>query len=133
MTRGLRILLATLFLSPPAAAQQDTSRIDAPRPFPVLPTALVPFRLSADLCLNNNLPSVSLRVYNVLAQPVAVLRLRTARSEPIEALRLPCGRYVARWDGTIDNGARIAPPGLYYLHLIADGRRRSLQLIVPQT
>jgi hypothetical protein len=132
----MRVLpLAMLMLTAGLAGQQPETQslIHPPRPIPVLPMVLVPFQLGTELCPGDNLPVVSLRVYNVLAQPVAVLRLRNTRGELVEGLRLTCGAYVARWDGTIDSGARIAPPGIYYLHLVADGRRKTLQLIVPQT
>ena len=78
------------------------------------------------------MPIVGLRVYNVLAQPVAVLRLRGRNFTPLDRTRLRCGAYVALWDGTLDGGTRAASPGIYYLQLTVDDRPYTRKVIVPQ-
>ena len=107
--------------------------LEEPRPYPVLPAALVPFVLASEVCQRGHVPVVGMTVYNVLAQPVAILHLRTRRAEALDSLRMRCGTYVATWNGTIDQGTRVAPPGIYYLQLTVDGRRPSTRkLVVPQ-
>lgn len=105
------------------AAQRPTApavTLEDPRPLPVLPAALVPFRLSRELCRGGRQPLVSLKVRDVLAKEVATLRLRRDPGTRLEAARIGCGEFVAVWDGTVDNGRRLAPPQIYYLTLTAD-------------
>lgn len=107
--------------------------LEEPRPNPVFPAALVPFTLGAEICRDGSRPVVSLKVYNVLAQPVATLRLRGRQTEPIDELVMRCGGHVALWDGTIDDQTRAAPPGIYYVQLGVSGQRAATRkLIVSQ-
>ena len=133
------VVLAMLLgmVTRPAVAQRSSDRpvisLEEPRPNPVLPAALVPFAIEAEVCRKDHVPRVSVKVYNVLANPVAVLRLRGRRIEPLDNRLLRCGTYVAVWDGTIDGGTRVAPPGIYYLQLAVDDRApRTRKLIVTQ-
>lgn len=124
-------------LAAPLTAQRATERppvvLEEPRPNPVLPAALVPFAIDQEVCRRDHVPLVSLKVYNVLAEPVAVLVLRGRRAESLDNHALRCGTYVAVWNGTIDGGTRVAPPGIYYLQLVADDRApRTRKLIVTQ-
>lgn len=132
---GLGLLLALVPVCA-AGAQQPRERpvasIEEPRPLPVLPAAFVPFAISSEVCRNDHVPTVGLKVYNVLAQPVAVLRLRGRNVAPLDRARLRCGTYVALWDGTLDGGTRAASPGIYYLQLTVDDRPYTRKVIVPQ-
>jgi len=118
-----------------AAAQRVPEIVPAaviaePRPNPVLPAALVPFVIPSEVCRKDHLPLVALKVYNVLAQPVATLRLRSRRAELVDSLRMRCGTYVAIWDGTIGAGTKVATPGIYYLQLSVDDRPYTRKIIV---
>jgi hypothetical protein len=124
----------------PAAAQQPVSRqavqLEEPRPAPVLPLALVPFSIPAELCRNGRLPTVSLIVSNAVTKPVATLRLRSRGRELLERLPLRCGRHVAVWDGTVGDGTRLAVPFVYYINLSVTlpgepPRRDTFRLVVP--
>ena len=68
---------------------------------------------------------VSVRVYNVLAQLVALPHLEGAigLDRPIQNLTLPCGDYVALWEGTVLNTGREAASGVYLIELVVDGNR----------
>ena len=68
------------------SALAPTAVIEEPRPNPVLPAALVPFVIPAEVCRKDHTPLVALKVYNVLAQPVATLRLRSRRAEMVPSL-----------------------------------------------
>ncbi len=106
--------------------------IEEPRPQPTLPVALVPFTISGEVCQQGYQPIVTFKLYSVLARAEATLHLRSGRGEPIDSLRLRCGDHVAVWDGTIDGGARLARPGLYYLRITTDrGHYHARQVIIP--
>jgi len=73
---------------------------------------------------------VTIRIYNVLTQLVAtpdffgVHETGPGTSSAIgkmDNLALPCGRYVAQWDGKIRG--REVPSGTYFWTLIVDGRQ----------
>lgn len=140
MRRLVRPVLGLLLLGGLArsvAAQRVPGRspaavLEEPRPNPVLPAALVPFVIPAEMCRKDHTPLVALKVYNVLSQPVAVLRLRSRRSELVDSLRMRCGNYVAIWDGTIGAGTRVAPPGVYYVQLSVDERPSTRKVVVAQ-
>ena len=100
-----------------------------PRPAPVFPMTLVPFTIDADLCPRGRDVAVSLQVYNVLGQPVATLRIRDNRGQKLDRRPIRCGNWVAFWDGTVKEGARIAPIGMYYIRLTV-GDRSSLPVRV---
>ncbi|HLV27150.1 MAG TPA: hypothetical protein VKZ41_12645 [Gemmatimonadales bacterium] len=70
---------------------------------------------------------VTLRVYNVLAQLVAVPVLKdndTRRDDdkPLENVLLSCDEYTAYWDGTNVSTSQVAAPGMYLYKLEVDGR-----------
>lgn len=106
--------------------------LEEPRPNPVLPAALVPFVIPEEMCRNNSIPLVALKVYNALGVPVATLRLRSRRAETLDSIRLRCGRYVAIWDGTIGGGTRVPPPGVYYLNLAVEDRLSTKKVVLSQ-
>lgn len=133
---GCALLLAGV-MAGPVHAQRPASTaavvLEEPRAAPVFPVALVPFTLGSELCQDGGQPVVSLRIYNVLAQPVSILRMRGRRRESIDGLAVRCGGYVAIWDGTINEGTRVAPPGIYYVQLGVVGQRAATRkLIVTQ-
>jgi hypothetical protein len=105
-------------------------------PNPFNPTTTIPFRLSADLFANGHRPVVSLRIYNILAQLVAIPTLQGA-GEPLNGVQLDCvdqsGGYCnfsAYWDGNYLNTGREAASGIYVYQLIVDGARQSKKMIV---
>lgn len=140
MRRLLRSVVGALLLgmvAQPATAQRSSDRplvsLEEPRPNPVLPAALVPFTIDPEVCRKDHVPQVSVKVYNVLANPVATLRLRGRQAQPLDNRPLRCGNHVAVWDGTIDDGTRVAPPGIYYIQLAVDDRSpRTRKVIVTQ-
>lgn len=78
---------------------------------------------------------VTLRIYNLLSQVVAVPVLLagasgTPPSVPLEGASLPCGSYVALWDGRyLSTGAR-AYPGIYLYRLEVDGGASPVRKLV---
>jgi len=105
-------------------------------PNPFNPTTTIPFRLSVDLFVNGHRPVVSLRIYNILAQLVAVPVLQ-GTGQPLNGVPLDCGdqsggycNFSAYWDGNYLNTGREAASGIYVYQLIVDGARQSKKMIV---
>ncbi|MFN2564090.1 MAG: hypothetical protein ABR499_03660 [Gemmatimonadaceae bacterium] len=86
--------------------------------------------------------AVTMRIYNVLAQPVGIPALVAhPESDPIPAgaegralnkLMLPCGRYAAIWNGRhVSTGRRLAP-GVYLYDLFIDGQRLTRKITLER-
>jgi hypothetical protein len=108
-------------------------------PNPFNPTTRIPFTVGdPPVC-----PSlgqgyrVSLKVYNLLAQLVAVPTLVAAdgsivsgpslgglggAGQPVQDLALPCGQYTAYWNGNYLTSGREVAPGMYLYRLEVNGR-----------
>lgn len=139
-------LLFVLAFAPHALAAQDTggdatSRTDPgfelqqnyPNPFN--PTTRIPFTLKPGLFEGRSSVAVSMRIYNILLQPVAV---PTALNHPagnrvrVEKLEFTApGQYEAFWDGFDDDGRQVAS-GMYYLKVIAGGESQVMKMIVAK-
>ena len=69
-------------------------------------------------------PVVSLMIYNVLAQPVAVPILQGS-GERLEELEIDwngTGRYEAYWDGKVMDTGREAASGVFVYQLVVNGQ-----------
>jgi hypothetical protein len=106
---------------------------------------LIPFTIGPRECADRSrLYTVSMRIHNVLAQPVGLPTLvaesrepgaesREPRAErPLSNLRLPCGRYLARWTGRHITTGRRLPPGVYVTELVIDGQRISRKVTLDR-
>src|SRR5881396_2411118 len=88
-------------------------------PNPFNPATTIPFTLSGDLFANGHRPKVSLKIYNVLAQLVAVPILQ-GTGEGLKELELSCGSppgsacsFSAYWDGRVLGTDQEAASGVY--------------------
>jgi hypothetical protein len=83
---------------------------------------------------SGRLHRVSLRIYNLLAQLVAVPLLQDggngAGGEPLDGLQLTCSQYVAYWDGKYSQTGDEVPSGIYLYRLEVDGKVVVKKLIV---
>ena len=136
-------LLAGLVLATPriARAQQPApqrSQVELLQnyPNPFNPATTIPFRLNEDLFRDGRRPVVSLRIYNVLAQLVAVPSLQNS-GQPLENVELECRDphdgvcdFSAYWDGHYINTTREAASGVYVYQLVVNGQRSSRRMIV---
>lgn len=135
-------LLAGLVLALPASLKaQEAGRSDQVEllqnyPNPFNPATTIPFRLSESLFANGRRPVVSLRIYNVLAQLVAVPSLQ-ASGQRLDGVELECREsrngfceFSAYWDGRYLRTEREAASGVYVYQLIVNGRRSSRRMIV---
>ncbi|HST08189.1 MAG TPA: T9SS type A sorting domain-containing protein [Gemmatimonadaceae bacterium] len=78
---------------------------------------------------------VSLRIYNLLAQLVAVPVLQggvgnVAGGESTESLLLTCGEYMAYWDGKYSQSGEDVASGIYLYRLEVDGKVLVKKMIV---
>ncbi len=136
-------LLAVFVLAAPHAlkAQQPSRRTNQVElgqnyPNPFNPATTIPFRLNADLFANGLRPVVSLKIYNVLAQQVAVPSLQQS-GQLVDNVQLDCVNpnngfcdFSAYWDGFYQNSTREAASGVYVYQLVVNGQRSSRRMIV---
>ena len=135
-------LLAGLGLVTPAvlAAQQTprSAQIELRQnyPNPFNPATTIPFRLSEELWQGGRRPVVSLRIFNVLAQLVAIPSLQ-ASGLRLDNVELEClnprdgfCEFSAYWDGFYLNSAQEAASGVYLYQLVVNGQRTSRKMIV---
>ena len=108
-----------------AAGQSSTSQ--PPRkpgvlgqnfPNPFNPETALPF--SIDCETGSGVHTVTLKIFNVLGQVVAIPKL-DGPAAPVENLKLTCGSYLTRWDGKVRNTGREAASGVYIYQLAIDG------------
>ena len=118
---------------PPAPALVELKQ-NYPNPFN--PATTIPFSLSGDLFANGHRPRVSLKIYNVLAQLVAVPILQ-GTGEDLSDLELTCTTagaaactFSAYWNGNVLNTDREASSGVYIYQLIVDGHRFTKKMII---
>ena len=133
----LLVLIALIGIGPPVAAQQNrppppppTASLGENTPNPFFPATLIPFHIAPEECTDGQQPLVSLKVYNVLVQVVAVPVLQSGKGEVLNDIRIACGDHVALWDGRTLDGRTEPAPGVYYSQLTVDGVRYTRKMIV---
>ena len=107
-------------------------------PNPFNPETRIPFSVGdAPTCTEqpSRLYRVSLRIYNLLAQLVAVPVLQggagdVAGGQPLENVTLTCKQYTAYWDGKYLNTDREVASGIYLYRLEVDGKAVVKKMIV---
>jgi hypothetical protein len=129
------VLLGLLLSAPRSArAQQnapDPVGLGRNYPNPFNPETFIPFRLEPELFAGASGPVVSIRIYNVLAQLVAVPILQGS-GEQLDGLRLSwngTGDFTAYWDGKHQSTDREAASGVYVYQMVvqwtAEGKAQS--------
>ena len=103
-------------------------------PNPFNPATTIPFSLGPEMFSGGHRPTVSLKVYNVLAQLVAVPILQ-GTGEPLDNVQLSCASttscdFSAYWDGNVLNSGRQAASGVYIYQLVVDGKRFTKKMII---
>ena len=101
------------------------------QPNPFVTSTTIPFEIASEVCSGGRRPEVSLKVYNVLVQVIAVPVLEGTPPVPLRNLKLGCGEYRAVWDGKQLDG-QPAVTGVYYYQLTVDGERFTRKLIVQR-
>ncbi len=142
--RTLAAAFLTLALAPPAAGQDasapsllepDQFSLQPAFPNPFATETRIPFILGEGLFRDRSEVEVTLRVYNLLHQPVSVPRLRLGgdrRGRPVDGLRLrEPGSYEAVWDGTDEDGDPVTP-GPYFVQLSVGDRTQVRKLLLAR-
>jgi hypothetical protein len=108
-------------------------------PNPFNPETKIPFTIGeASGCADQSrVYRVSLRIYNVLAQPVAVPVLQggsgnVAGGEALDRLLLTCGQYTAYWDGKDLKTQQEVASGVYLYRLEVDGKAVVKKMLVSK-
>jgi hypothetical protein len=102
---------------------------------PVVGETRIPFTVGDSSCTEPTRQyKVSLRIYNVLIQLVAVPVLQNgtitlAGGQPLGGVQLTCGRYTAYWSGTSLVDKQRVPPGIYFYQLDVDGQQTDLRKV----
>lgn len=125
---GLGILPAKLSAQQPGGSTSGdrgapVSRLGRNFPNPMNPTTTLEFEILDRDVGSNGEARVSLRIYNVLQQLVAIPKAKGGPNpdQPVENLMYPAGTYQAWWDGKDKTGNQVAS-GLYYIQLLVNGR-----------
>jgi hypothetical protein len=123
---------------PPAPGKHGTGLIlgqNYPNPFG--PETRIPFTVGDSACAEpTRTYKVSLKIYNLLAQLVAVPILQNGTislsggGQPLQEMQLTCGTYTAYWNGSSIADKRTAPSGLYLYQLDVDGKTDTKKMIL---
>jgi len=124
---GLVLITGRAAAQDPAPALRIELGENVPNPF--FPATTVPFVIHSEVCARGHEPLVSLKIYNVLAQVIAIPVLQGQPTEVLDQIRLNCGSYVAVWDGKLLDGKSEVTPGIYYYQLVVDGQRFTRKMI----
>lgn len=114
----------------PSATKHQEGALLANYPNPFSPATRIPFSVGNPPACSDpgRRYHVTLKVYNLLAQPVAIPVIIDASAssapigQPVQELELACGQYTAFWDG---NGMATNHPvasGLYLYRLEINGK-----------
>ncbi|HJU75049.1 MAG TPA: hypothetical protein VJ717_14995 [Gemmatimonadaceae bacterium] len=108
-------------------------------PNPFNPETTIPFSVGgAPNCADQGRQyRVSLRIYNLLTQLVAVPVLQggsagVSGGQALENVLLTCGQYTAYWDGKYRNTGREVASGIYIYRLEVNGRALFRKMIVTK-
>jgi hypothetical protein len=123
--------------NPPGGGQGAGLQLKQNYPNPVTQDTRIRFVIAdAQGCAESGrLHRVSLRVYNLLAQLVAVPVLQggagnAAGGEPLENLLLTCSEYEAYWNGKYSQTGEDVASGIYLWRLEVDGKVLVKKMIV---
>lgn len=124
---------------PPVRLRPDGFELGQNTPNPTTGEARFPFLLGDPPACRDPKRTyrVTLRLYNLLAQEVAVPLLLGPKGEQegarrLENLTLPCGQYTAWWDGKVQATQLDAPEGMLLYRLTVDRRVVTRRMIVTR-
>ncbi len=146
---ALAVLALSAFMPGKASAQGSSpqsgklqgagSELGQNYPNPFNPDTRIPFSVGggAECTDPSRLYRVSLRIFNVLAQPVAVPVLQggsgnVAGGDVLDKLLLTCGQYIAYWNGQDDRTQQGVASGVYLYRLEVDGKPLVKKMLVSK-
>jgi hypothetical protein len=144
--RSALAVVLTLILMPRAGSAQSSAapaqsspvaKLEQNYPNPFNPETRIPFSVGgyptcADL---SHQYKVTMRILNVLVQLVAIPVIQggagnVAGGQPLQNVLLPCGQYIAYWNGNYLNTSKEAASGVYVYVLEVDGHKLLNKMIV---
>ncbi|MEJ2541128.1 MAG: hypothetical protein P8188_14355 [Gemmatimonadota bacterium] len=139
------VFFALFALCQPSSAQEGGRRaspgetsgfqLEQNYPNPFNPETRIPFVLGPDLFESGQPVVVSMRVYNLLQQPIAVpvaLRHPSGDRTPMVQLAYTApGRYEAFWDGHDFAGNQVAS-GPYFVQITVNGVSKHMRMFVSK-
>ncbi len=118
---------------PPTRAARGGFELEQNYPNPFNPETTIPFTLGEELFADGAPVVVSLRIFNLLSQPVAIpVALSHPAGAGVEVRALEYtrpGRHEAFWDGTDQSGRQVAS-GIYFMQLTVNGQSVSRRMYV---
>jgi hypothetical protein len=134
------VVFGCLSLGAGAAAAQTTSPaggggfdLEQNYPNPFNPETTIPFSLGEDLFASGRPVVVSVRIFNLLGQPVAYpVALQHSAGAGVELRGLEYtqpGRHEAYWDGTDQSGRQVSS-GIYFMQLTVNGQSVTRKMYV---
>jgi len=118
---------------PPPGGQGNGFVLEQNYPNPFNPETRIPFVLEEDLFADGRPVVVSLRIYNLLQQPVAfpvALGHPSGEGVRVDQLEyLQAGRHEAFWDGTDQSGRQVAS-GIYFMQISVNGVSKTRKMYV---
>jgi len=121
--------------TPPQTRPNVGFGIEQNYPNPFNPETTIPFVLSEDLFADGRAVVVSVRIFNLLAQPVAVpVALEHPAGAGVAVTSLEYsrpGRHEAFWDGTDQSGQPVAS-GIYFVQLTVNGQSVTRRMLVQK-
>lgn len=145
---ALAIAVLTLVLMPRDGKSQGTQQnqkksavsMGQNYPNPFNPESRIKFAVGEDFpaCTDRAKQyRVTLKVFNILAQLVAVPQLEgsaggVAGGQQLENVSLPCGEYTAYWNGKYLGSSREVASGVYYWRINVNGEVVTRKSIVAK-
>ncbi len=121
--------------SSPPGSRGRGFRLEQNYPNPFNPSTRIPFVLEGEIFEGGRTATVSIRVYNVLQQLVAIpttLDHPDGEGIPVDQLAYAePGSKEAFWDGRDRTGREVAA-GIYYLQLIVNGESQVRKMVVAK-
>ncbi|HET9948541.1 MAG TPA: hypothetical protein VFQ22_06445 [Longimicrobiales bacterium] len=146
MRRAAAVVLALVSLTvlPAALSAQEPGgpgsggggfELEQNYPNPFNPETTIPFTLSPELFADGRPVVVSVRIFNLLTQPVAYpVALGHPDGAGVELRNLEYtqpGRYEAYWDGTDQSGRQVAS-GIYFVQLTVNGQSVTRRMLIQK-
>jgi hypothetical protein len=115
---------------PPGNGQSRGFRLEQNYPNPVNPETWIPFVLEESIFAESDSGVVTIRIFNILRQtvavPVAVDHPRGRNTRVSDLVYHEPGRKGAYWDGR-DTSGRLVPSGVYYYQLYVNGQQSTIR------
>ena len=148
MRRALGVSFVLLFMCviPSLASAQDVGGSTSERetsgftlesnyPNPFNPETTIPFELGEAVFVDGRPAVVTMRIFNLLQQPVAApVALRHPAGNGVSLVQLEYtapGRYEAFWDGRDFGGNQVAS-GAYFVQLTVNGVSKHMKMFVSK-